>query len=53
MGNDICSAVSFKSVYFEFFSTYVGISVIENGQTRTSNGSDIITRESLPINDLP
>ena len=33
MGNDICLGVSFKSVYFDFFSTYVGSSVIENGQT--------------------
>ena len=32
MGNDICLGVSFKSVCFDFFSTYVGISVIENGR---------------------
>ena len=30
MGNDICSGVSFKSICFDFFSTYIGISVIEN-----------------------
>ena len=40
MGNDICSGVSFKSVYFDFFSTYIGSSVIK---TRTSNGFDDIT----------
>jgi hypothetical protein len=32
MGNDICSGVSFKSAYFDFFSTYVGSSVIKNGR---------------------
>ena len=37
MGNDIGSGVSFKSVYFDFFSTNVGSSVIK---TRTTNGSD-------------
>ena len=40
MDNDIGSGVSFKSVCFDFFSTYVGSSVIE---TRTSNGYDVIT----------
>ena len=39
MGNDISSGVSFKSVCFDFFSTYVGNSVIG---TRTSNGFDVI-----------
>ena len=43
MGNDICSGVSFKSIYFDFFSTYIGSSVIETDKTRTSNGSDVIT----------
>ena len=40
MGNDIGTGVWFKSVCFDFFSTYVGISVIK---THTSNGSDDIT----------
>ena len=40
MDNDIGSGVSFKSVCFDFFSTYVGSSVIG---TRTSNGFDVIT----------
>ena len=40
MGNVIGTGVSFKSVCFDFFSTYVGSSVIK---TRTSNGSDDIT----------
>ena len=40
MGNDIGSGVLFKSVCFDFFSTYVGSSVIG---TRTSNGFDDIT----------
>ena len=30
MGDDICSGVSFKSVYFDFFFTYLGSSVIKN-----------------------
>ena len=40
MGNDIGTGVLFKSVYFDFFSTFIGSSVIK---TRTSNGSDDIT----------
>ena len=40
MGNDIGLGVLFKSVCFDFFSTYVGSSVTEN---RTTNGSDDIT----------
>ena len=40
IGNDIGSGVSFKSVYFDFFSTNLGSSVI---WTRTSNGFDDIT----------
>ena len=33
MDNDIYSGVSFKSVYFDFISTYyVGSSVIQNGR---------------------
>ena len=40
MGNDIGSGVSFKSVCFDFFSTYVGSLVMG---TRTSNGFDVIT----------
>ena len=32
MGNDICSDVSFKSVCFDFLSTYIGVLVIENSQ---------------------
>ena len=40
MGNDIGTGVLFKSVCFDFFSSYVGISVIK---THTSNGSDDIT----------
>ena len=40
MGNDIGSGVSFKSVCFDFFSTYIGSSVIG---TRASNGFDVIT----------
>ena len=31
MGNDIGSGVSFKSVYSDFFSTYIGSSVIGTG----------------------
>ena len=40
MGNDIGSGVSFESICFYFFSTYVGSFVIG---TRTSNGFDVIT----------
>ena len=40
MGYDIGSGVSFESVYFDFFSTYVGSSVIG---TRIFNGFDVIT----------
>ena len=40
MVNDIGSGVLFKSVCFDFISTYVGSSVIG---TRTSNGFDVIT----------
>ena len=40
MGNDIVSGVLFKSFCFDFFSAYVGSSVI---QTHTTNGSDDIT----------
>ena len=40
MGNVVGTGVSFKSVCFDFFSTYVGSSVTK---TRTSNGSDDIT----------
>ena len=40
MGNDIGSGVSFKSICFDFFSTYVGSSVIG---TLTFNGFDVIT----------
>ena len=32
--------VSFKSICFDFFTTYIGSSVI---RTRTSNGFDVIT----------
>ena len=42
MGYDISSGVSFESVYFDFFSTYVGSSVIG---TRTSKGFDVITHK--------
>ena len=40
MGNDIGSDLSFKSVYFDYFSTNVGSSVIG---TRTFDGFDDIT----------
>ena len=40
MGNGIGSDVLFKSVCFDFSSTYVGSSVIG---TRTSNSFDVIT----------
>ena len=40
MGNNIGSGVSFKSVCFDFFSTYVGSSVIG---TRSTTGFDVIT----------
>ena len=40
MGNDIRTGVLLKSVCFDFFSTYVGSSVIE---THTSNSFDVIT----------
>ena len=40
MSNDIGSGVSFKSIYFDFFSTNIGSSVIGN---HTSNGFDDIT----------
>ena len=40
MGNDIWTSVLVKSICFDFFSSYVGISVIK---TRTSNGSEDIT----------
>ena len=42
MGNVIGTGVLFKSVCFDFFSIYVGIS-------RTSNGSDDITN----LNEIP
>ena len=42
MGYDIGSGVSFESVYFDFFSTYVGSSVIG---TRTTKGFDVITHK--------
>ena len=45
MGYDIGSGVSFESVYFDFFSTYVGSSVIGSC---TSKGFDVITHK-LPI----
>ena len=40
MGNDIGTGVLFKSVCFDFFSTYVGSSVIG---THASNSFDVIT----------
>ena len=40
MGNDIGSGVLFKSICFDFFSIYMGNSVI---RTHTSNGFDVIT----------
>ena len=40
MGNDIGSGVSIKSIFFDFFSTNVGSSVIG---TRNFNGFDDIT----------
>ena len=40
MGNDIGLGVSFKSVCFDFFSTYVDSSVIG---IHTSNGFDVST----------
>ena len=40
VGYDIGLGVSFKSICFDFFSTYVGSSVI---WTRTCNSFDIIT----------
>ena len=45
MGNDIFLGVSFKSVYFHFFSTYVSrqLSSQKKAETRTSKGSDVIT----------
>ena len=50
MGNDVGSGVS--SVCFDFFSTYVGSSVI---QTHTSNGFIVITHYCpilLPFQEL-
>ena len=40
MGHDIGSGVSFKSICFDFFSTYLGSLVI---RTHTSNSFDVIT----------
>ena len=40
MGNDFGSGVLFKSVCFDFYSTYMGSSVIG---THTFNGFDVIT----------
>ena len=40
MSNDIGSGVLFKSVCFDFFSTYIGSTVIG---TRTSNDFAVIT----------